>query len=81
MNGIVEEAKKNIKKIVKKMVRTYKDWHDMLPFALHDYKTSGQTSNGVTSYSLVYDVEVVLPIEVKIPSLRVIMEVDLDEAE
>ncbi|KAI5409487.1 hypothetical protein KIW84_055065 [Lathyrus oleraceus] len=43
--------------------------------------TSLRTSTGATSYSLVYGMEVVLPIEVEIPSLRVIMEADLDEAE
>ena len=35
MNGAVEVANKNIKQIVQKMVVTYKDWHEMLPFALH----------------------------------------------
>ena len=35
MNGAVEAANKNIKKIVQKMTVTYKDWHEMLPFALH----------------------------------------------
>ena len=39
MNGAVEAANKNIKKIFQKMVRTYKDWHEMLPFSLHGYKT------------------------------------------
>ena len=37
INGIVEAANKNIKKIVEKMVETYKDWHEKLPFALHAY--------------------------------------------
>jgi len=37
MNGAVEVANKNINKIVQKMVVTKKDWHDMLPFALHGY--------------------------------------------
>jgi hypothetical protein len=40
MNGVTEAANKNIKKIVQKMVETYKDWHEMLSFALHDYRTS-----------------------------------------
>lgn len=35
MNDAVEAANKNIKKIIQKMVKTYKDWHEMLPFALH----------------------------------------------
>ena len=34
MNGVVEAANKNVKKILAKMTSTYKDWHDFLPFAL-----------------------------------------------
>ena len=37
MNGVVEAANKHIKKIVQKMTVSYKDWHEMLPFALHGY--------------------------------------------
>jgi len=81
MNGAVEAANKNIKKIIQKMVVTYKDWHEMLPFALHGYRTSVRTSTGATPFSLVYGMEAVLPFEVKIPSLRVLMETKLEEAE
>ena len=35
MNGTVEAANKNIKKNLQKMTVKYKDWHEMLPFALH----------------------------------------------
>ncbi|RDX92193.1 hypothetical protein CR513_25706, partial [Mucuna pruriens] len=80
MNGIVEAANKNIKKIVQKMVVTYKDWHEMLPYTLHGYRTSVRTSMGPTPYSLVYGMEVVLPIEVEISSLRVLAEVKLEDA-
>ena len=65
MNGVVEAANKNIKKIIHKMVVTYKDWHKMLPFALHGYRTSIRTSTGATLFSLVYGMEVVLPVEVR----------------
>ncbi|GAU38952.1 hypothetical protein TSUD_363910 [Trifolium subterraneum] len=81
MNGAVEAANKNIKKIVQKMVVTYKDWHEMLPFALHGYRTSVRTSTGATPFSLVYGMEAVLPVEVEIPSMRVLMEAELTEAE
>ncbi|RDX93541.1 Retrovirus-related Pol polyprotein, partial [Mucuna pruriens] len=81
MNGTVEAANKNLKKIIQKMVVTYKDWHEMLPYALHGYRTSVRTSTGATPYSLVYGTEAVLPIEVEIPSLRVLDEAKLDEAE
>ena len=79
MNGAVEAANKNIKKIVQKMTMTYKYWHEMLPFALHGYCTSARTSTGATSYSLVYGMEEVLPIEVQVPSLRIMKDADLSE--
>ena len=81
MNDVVEAANKNIMKIIVKATETYKDWHEKLPFALHAYRTGVRTSIGVTLYSLVYGMEVVLPIEVKIPFLRVLREVELEEAE
>ncbi|XP_009621648.1 uncharacterized protein [Nicotiana tomentosiformis] len=40
-----------------------------------------RTSTGATSYMLVYGTKAVIPAEVKIPSLRVIQEVKLDDAE
>ena len=80
MNGAVEASNKNIKKIIQKMVVTYKDWHNMLPSALHGYRTSVCTSTSATTFSLVYDMEVVLPIEVEILSLKVLIEAELQEA-
>ena len=61
MNGVVEAANKNIKKIIQKMVVTYKDWHEMLPFTLHGYRIFVRTSTGATPFSLVYGMEAVLP--------------------
>ncbi|XP_017635984.1 uncharacterized protein LOC108478063 [Gossypium arboreum] len=81
MNGVIEAANKNIKKIVGKMTETYKDCHEKLPFALYAYRISVMTSTRATPYSLVYGMEAVLPIEVEIPSLRVLLELKLDEAE
>ncbi|KAA3460712.1 receptor-like protein 12 [Gossypium australe] len=69
MNGAVEEANKNIKKIVGKITETYKDWHEKLPFALYAYRTSIKTSTGATPFLLVYGMEAIFPIEVEIPSL------------
>jgi len=81
MNRAIEAANKNIKKIIQKMVVTYKDWHEMLPFALHGYRTSVRISTGATPFSLVYGLEAVLLFEVEIPSLRVLMETQHEEAE
>ncbi|XP_019442270.1 PREDICTED: uncharacterized protein K02A2.6-like [Lupinus angustifolius] len=81
MNGAVEAANKNVKKIVAKMVENYKDWHEKLPYALHAYRTNVRSSTRATPFSLVYGMEAVSPIEVKIPSLRVLMEAELEESE
>ena len=72
MNGLVEAANKNIKKILVKMTNTYKDWHEYLPFVLCAYRTSVCTSAGATLYSLVYGMKAVLLTEVEISSLRIL---------
>ena len=69
MNGIVEAANKNVRKIVAKMTDTYKDWHEKLHFALHVYWTAVRTSTWATPFSLVNGMEAILPIEVEILSL------------
>ena len=61
------------------MTVTYKDWHKMLSFALHGYHTITHTSTGATPYSLVYGMEVVLHIEIQIPSLRIMKDASLNE--
>ncbi|XP_075633445.1 uncharacterized protein LOC142605904 [Castanea sativa] len=81
MNGVVEVANKNIKKILVKMTDTYKDRHKYLPFALCVYRTSVRTSTGATLYSLVNATEVVLPIEVEITSLKILSQTKLSKAE
>jgi len=68
INGVVDVANKNIKKILVKMIDTYKDWHEFLC----TYRTSVCTSIGATPYSLVYSMEAILLIEVEIPSLRIL---------
>ncbi|XP_054781876.1 uncharacterized protein LOC129289081 [Prosopis cineraria] len=72
MNRAVKAVNKNIKKIIEKMTVTYKDWHEMLPYALHGYHATVRTSIGVTPYFLVFGMEAVTPIEMEIPSLRVL---------
>ncbi len=52
------------------MTETYKDWHEKSPFALLACQASIKISTRATLFSLVYGIEVVLPIE--IPSLRVL---------
>ena len=44
MNGAVEAANKNIKKIMRKMIDNHRGWHEMLPYALLGYRTTVRTS-------------------------------------
>ena len=53
---------------------------EMLPYVLMAYRTSIQTLTRVTPYSLVCGMEVALPIEVEIPSLRVLAEAKIPES-
>ncbi|XP_070020889.1 uncharacterized protein [Nicotiana sylvestris] len=45
------------------------------------YRTTVCTSTRATPYMLVYGTEVVIPAEVEVPSLRIIQEAELDDAE
>ncbi|XP_070022855.1 uncharacterized protein [Nicotiana sylvestris] len=81
MNGAVEAGNKNIKKILRKMVENHKQWHNKLPFALLEYHTTVCTSTGATPYMLVYGTEAVIPVAVEVPSLRIIQEAEVSDAE
>ena len=52
----------------------------MSPFALQAYRIAVRTSTGAIPYMLVYGMEVVIPLEVEIPSLRVLIDSELEEA-
>ncbi|XP_070030620.1 uncharacterized protein [Nicotiana sylvestris] len=80
-NGTIEAANKNIKKFLRKMIQSSKQWHEKLPFALLGYRTTMRTSVGATPYLLVYGTEAVIPAQVEIPSLRIIVEAEIEESE
>ena len=63
------------------MVETSRDWSEKLSFALWAYRTFFRTSTGATPYSLVYGMEAVLPVEIKMGSLRVALEQQISETE
>ncbi|XP_071924709.1 uncharacterized protein [Coffea arabica] len=81
MNGTVEAVNKNLKKIIRKMTETHRDWHEKLPYALMAYRTTIRTSTGTTPYSLMYGMEAVLLAEVEIPSFCILMEAQIKDAE
>ncbi|RVW41405.1 hypothetical protein CK203_095204 [Vitis vinifera] len=70
----VEAANKNIKRILRMMIKTSWDWSEKLSFALWAYQTSFHTSTGATPYSLVYGMEIVLLVEIEMDLLRVALE-------
>ncbi|XP_060200735.1 uncharacterized protein LOC132629003 [Lycium barbarum] len=78
---LLKLQKKNIKKILRKMVQGSRQWQEKLPFALLGYRMTIRTSVGETPYLLVYGIEAVIPAEVEIPSLRIIVEADIDDTE
>ena len=80
-NEVVDAANKNIKRILRKMVETSRDWSAKLSFSLWAKCTSFCTSTEAAPYSLVYDMEVVLPVEIEMGSLRVALEQQVSEAE
>ena len=52
-----------------------------MPFALWGYRTSIRTVTGATPYYLTYGMEAVQPIELEVPSLRILLESEVREAE
>ncbi|XP_070011085.1 uncharacterized protein [Nicotiana sylvestris] len=63
------------------MVQGSKKWHEKLSFALLGYRTIVRTSVGATPYLLVYGTEAVIPAEVETPSLRIVVEANIDDDE
>ena len=58
-----------------------RDWHRILSEILWAYRTSKRDSTEVSPYSLTYGQDVVLPMEVVVPSLRVSRQNDLNPQE
>ncbi|KAA0049833.1 uncharacterized protein E5676_scaffold118G00390 [Cucumis melo var. makuwa] len=75
VNGLTEAFNKTLCNLLKKIVsKSKRDWQERINGALWAYRTTHRTSIGVTPYSLGYGVEVVLPLEREIPSLRMTMQ-------
>ncbi|XP_075084933.1 uncharacterized protein LOC142168172 [Nicotiana tabacum] len=81
MNGAVEAANKNLKRILRKIMENHRQWHKKLSFAILGDCTTVRTSTREMPYMLVYGTKAVIPAEVEIPSLRVIKEAKLYDAE
>jgi ribonuclease HI len=77
-NGLAEDFNKTLINIMKKTIDdNQRDWDNRLQEALWAYRTTYRTPTQVTPYSLAFEIEVVLPLEVELPSLWVAMQNDM----
>jgi IS30 family transposase len=69
-NGQVEYSNKTLIKLIKKKIEDNpKRWHEVLLEALWAYRISRHGARKVTPFELVYEQEVVLPVEVNLNAL------------
>ena len=62
-----------------RMVGDHKsNWHHILFSSLWAYRTLVKTTTSFTPFQLIYGLEVVLPIQFQIPSLKLVVELLLD---
>ena len=78
-NGQVEVVNKSLKSILQRTIAQSKNnWHIMLYLSLWAYRTTVKTATGFSPYQLVHGVESIFPIECKIHSLKLDIELLLD---
>jgi len=80
--GLAEAFNKTLCNLLKNIAaKSKRDWHDRLGEALWAYRTTYKTLTQSTPFALMYGVEVVLPLELQILSLRVTIQEGLTEDE
>ncbi|XP_015072546.1 uncharacterized protein LOC107016654 [Solanum pennellii] len=68
--GLAEIFNKTLGNLLKKVVaKNKRDWHERVGEGLWAYSTTFRTATQATPFSLLYGIEVVLPLEKKISSL------------
>jgi hypothetical protein len=71
----VEAVNKILKTILQRTINSAKsNWHLMLYSTLWAYRTSVKTATGFSPFQLIYRLEVVLPIECQILSLKLAVQ-------
>jgi len=74
-NGLAEALNKTLYNLLKKVVsKPKRDWYGKLGEVLWAYHTSYRTPIQSTPYALVYEVEIILPLEIQILSLCIMMQ-------
>ncbi|XP_050258939.1 uncharacterized protein LOC126703929 [Quercus robur] len=81
-NGQAEATNKTLIKIISKMSQEYTGgWTTHLPDALWAYRKSPKSATGFSPFSLIYGTEVVSPVEIMTPSLRVMQTREKEKEE
>jgi transposase InsO family protein len=71
-NGQAESSNKVLIRLIKKKIEERpRRWHEVLSEALWAHRTSKHDATKVTPFELVYDQEVVLPVEINLQTYRV----------
>ena len=77
-NDLAEAFNKTIGKILNKFVtKSQRDWDDKLGECLWAYRIIVRTPMKATPFSSVYGCEVILSLEIQIPSLRVALTTEM----
>jgi hypothetical protein len=74
----MKSTNKNIKKIVQKMVVTYKNLHEMFPYMIHVHCPIVRTLTRATIYILVYRIKIVMLFKVRVFFMRVLIKAKLE---
>ncbi|GJV95177.1 reverse transcriptase domain-containing protein [Tanacetum coccineum] len=69
-NGQVERDNRSLGEGIKARLGEDNNWVEEVPHVLWAHLTTIKTSNGHTPFSLTYDTEAVIPVEIGMPSLR-----------
>jgi transposase InsO family protein len=78
-NGQVESTNKVLEAILTKTIQLHhQDWADRLPEALWAYQTTWRNTTRHTPYELVYEKQVLLPIEFQVRTFRIAAELGLN---
>ncbi|XP_021809298.1 uncharacterized protein K02A2.6-like [Prunus avium] len=78
-NGQAEATNKTLWRILSKMVYEYEGgWSLDLPNALWAYRTSPRSATGFSPFSLVYGSDTISPVEITVPTARVLFVNDIE---